>query len=85
MGRRHTATKYHEQNVNAQSRNSNRFNSGEQFEQSIAIDKKWGKGTAQKLFYLSRHHKKYYPFEIEALTKHYKEQVRLLKIKHNIE
>lgn len=79
IGRRHMATKFHEQNVNAQSRGANRFNSGEQFVYAKMLDKKYGAGTADKLLALSRSTKKFHSFEIDALTEHYKKEVARLK------
>ncbi len=79
IGRRHMATKYHEQNVNAQGRGANRFNGGEQFAYSKAIDKKYGPGTSDKLLVLSRQLKKYHDFEIKALIGHYKREVERLQ------
>src|SRR5678809_1463045 len=71
ISRRHLATKYHEHNVNGQSRHDNRFQYGRQFEYSKAIDKKWGNGTADRLLVLSRTTCKMGKFEIDALTIHY--------------
>lgn len=77
--RRHLATKFHEQNVHAQRRFDNRFKNGEQFVYSKFIDEKYGKGTADKLLALSRTRSKMSQFEIDQLTKHYKELVKKLK------
>ena len=79
IGRRHLATKFHEQNVHAQSRGSNRFNSGDQFKYSLAINKKYGSGTAEKLLVMSRQTCKRAKFEIDALTEHYKKEIERLK------
>lgn len=79
ISRRHLATKYDERNVNAQSRGSNRFRSGDQFLYSVNVDKKWGKDTAIKLLAKSRQTKKFYDFEIKALEEHYKKEVERLK------
>ena len=84
ISRRYLATKFHEQNVNAQSRNANRFNSGEQFAYSKAVDKKYGSGTADKLLALSRSPSKRFQFEIDTMILHYTEQVKLLKAKNHI-
>ena len=46
IDRSHKATRYEEQNVNAQCRACNRFQSGRQYEHGIAIDLKYGAGTA---------------------------------------
>jgi hypothetical protein len=47
------ATRFSEENVNAQCCHCNSFRSGEQFEHGRMIDIKYGKGTAQKLKNLS--------------------------------
>jgi len=54
IDRRHKATRFDERNVNAQCRSCNRFQSGRQFEQSINIDLRYGKGTAHELLAVSR-------------------------------
>lgn len=43
------ATRFDEKNVNGQCPHCNRFRSGEQFAHGMAINAKWGKGTAQQL------------------------------------
>lgn len=47
--RNHLATRWDERNCNAQCVKCNSFNSGEQFKHGQAIDKKFGKGTAEFL------------------------------------
>jgi len=79
IGRRHLATKFDERNVHAQSRNDNRFNGGRQYEFSLFIDRKYGKGTADKLLVASRQLCKRGKFEIDQLTKHYRNEVVRLK------
>jgi len=54
ISRRYLSTKFDEQNVNAQSRHDNRFASGKQYEYALAIDRKYGKGTAEKLYLKSK-------------------------------
>lgn len=76
---RHSSTKYHEKNVNAQSRHDNRFQYGRQYEYGLAIDKKYGAGTAENLLIQSRMLCKRGKFEIETMTEYYKKQVKLLK------
>lgn len=79
MSREHMATRYDERNVNAQGRSDNRFKSGKQFEHGLAIDKKYGAGTAAKLHVLSKTDKKWYAFELEAMCTYYKSEVKRLK------
>jgi len=54
IGRRYKATKFHEQNVHAQCVSCNKYNSGRAYEYSLAIDRKYGAGTAETLYNLSR-------------------------------
>lgn len=82
ISRRHLATKFDEQNVNAQSRHDNRFAAGKQYEHGLAIDRKYGKGTAEKLLIKSKQVCKRGKFEIDQMTEYYKKEVeRLLKEK----
>lgn len=79
ISRRHLATKYDEQNVNAQSRNDNRFNAGNQYAYAKAIDMKYGPGTADKILARSRMTAKIGQFEIDVMTTHYKKLVAEMK------
>lgn len=72
------ATKFDEQNVHAQSRGHNRFHSGEQLLYAKAIDRKYGPGTSDRILVRSRLTKKFAQFEIDALTVHYKAEVKRL-------
>lgn len=81
ISRRHLATKFDERNVWPQSRMDNRFQGGRQYEFGLMIDKKYGKGTAEKLLVLSRTTCKRGKFEIDELTKYYKAEVKKLKEK----
>lgn len=54
QGRRHLATRWDEQNCNAQHRYCNRFLNGRQYEYGLAIDEKYGEGTADALVQKSR-------------------------------
>ena len=73
------ATRWNEQNVNAQGRGDNRFKSGRQYEHGLAIDRKFGPGTATKLLVLSRGVCNWQPFELEAMYTYYKRAVKELK------
>jgi len=84
ISRRHMATKYDERNVNGQSRHDNRFAAGRQYEYGLAIDKRDGKGTAEMLLAKSKMVHKMGTFEIDQLTKYYKEKVKELKKLKNL-
>jgi hypothetical protein len=79
ISRRHMATKYDEQNVHAQGRGDNRFQSGQQYIYAREIDKKYGPGTADKILARSRQVKKIGKFEIDTMTKYYKELANKIK------
>lgn len=79
MSRRYTSTRWDEQNVNLQCVSCNSFNSGEQYKYSIAIDEKYGKGTAEKLHIKSQMLTKFSEFDLDILIKHYQEEVKKLK------
>ena len=84
ISRRHLATKYDERNVHAQRRFDNRYGAGKQFEYSLFIDKKYGKGTAELLLLKSRQRSSMGAFEIDQLTKYYKTLVKELKEKKGL-
>lgn len=70
------ATRYNENNVNAQCITCNRFQSGRQYEHGKAIDKKYGKGTADKLLKTSQQ-------IIKAGQSFYEEKAEIYKKKLN--
>lgn len=79
ISRNKKATKYNEQNVNLQCRKCNRFLSGRQFEHGLNIDRKYGKGTAEKILALSQQRCKLSSIWYEEMIKEYKEKIRRLK------
>lgn len=72
------STRWNEKNVHLQSRQANRFKSGQQFSQSISIDRLYGEGTAELLLAESRRPSKLTDFEIDVLINHYKKEVKRL-------
>ena len=76
MSRRHMATRWHEHNVCAQTVKDNQWGSGEQYKFGIALDKKFGKGTADKMVLLSNTTAKWAIFELEAMIEHYENKIR---------
>lgn len=85
ISRRESATKYHEQNVHAQKRQSNRFKSGEQLLYGKNLDKIYGAGTADKILVLSKAYKKFEQFEINAMGQHYQKQAEEIAKKKHLE
>ena len=84
ISRRHKATKFDEKNVHLQCVACNTYNAGRQYEYSIELDRRYGKGTAEELLQKSNSLKKFTKGEIDELTKEYKEKVKQLKSKKNI-
>jgi hypothetical protein len=73
------ATRWEEENSDAQCQHCNRFKSGKQYEHGLAIDKKHGAGTADKMLFKSKSVCNWEYFEIEAMFKYYKNAVKELK------
>lgn len=73
------ATKYHEKNVFVQCPRCNRFLSGKQFEMGLYIDKRYGKGTAEKILIKSKQLCKRSKFDLQVLGDYYREEVKKLK------
>ncbi len=71
ISRRHLSTKFDEQNVHAQNRHDNRFQYGKQYEYGLAIDKKYGAGTAEKILARSRQTCKRGKSDIDFMIEHY--------------
>lgn len=67
QSRRYPATRWDYENVNAQCAGCNTFNYGEQYKYGIAIDLKYGTGTAKKLHNLAQQYFK--------VTRQYLEEV----------
>lgn len=76
QSRRYMNTRFHEQNVHAQCKKCNIFNAGEQFKYSLAVDKRYGPGTATKLELLSRQIKQFKTFELEEMIAQYKASIK---------
>ena len=54
MSRARESTRYHEKNTASQCVSCNTFNQGRQFDFGLAIDKRYGPGTAERLSILSK-------------------------------
>ena len=61
------ATRYDYRNVAPQCKKCNRFEGGRPYEFGLAIDKQWGKGTAQKLYKKSQTIKQWTVKELDQL------------------
>jgi hypothetical protein len=82
MSRQFMSTRYDEQNCQVQCVGCNMFKFGEQFKFSLALDYKYGKGTAEELLHKSRQINKMTSKEFEEKISYYKLIVeKLLKDK----
>jgi hypothetical protein len=82
MSRQFMATRYNEQNCQVQCVGCNMFKFGEQFKFSLALDSKYGKGTAEDLLHKSRQINKMSSKDFEEKISYYKLIVeKLLKEK----
>lgn len=75
IGRQHWGTRYDEKNNHAQCKRCNGFEGGRMDVYKEQVDKIYGQGSWQLLELKSRTTtKRYGKFEVETLTKHYKER-----------
>lgn len=72
ISRRYEATRYDELNSNPQCRSCNRFNQGRQLEYAVALNKKYGIGTAEGLLEKSKMICRRTRFDYEAIILMYK-------------
>jgi hypothetical protein len=82
--RQHKATKYHEQNNHLQCKRCNGFEGGKREVYKMEVNKRYGPQTWEKLEVMSRTTCKRGQFEIDVLTKYYKEQVIKLRKEKNL-
>ena len=85
QSRRFMATRYDEQNCSAQCVACNMFRGGEQYRFALAIDAKYGEGTAEELQYKARQIQKFSRVDYEEKISYYKEAVKNLKKEKGIE
>ncbi len=85
QSRRFVATRYSEKNCSAQCVACNMFRAGEQYRFALAIDAKYGEGTAEDLQYKARQIQKFARSDYEDKLTYYKEAVKNLKKEKGIE
>jgi hypothetical protein len=85
ISRRHLATRWCELNVAPQSAADNLFGQGEQYKFGLALDNKYGEGTAEELQYKSRQTIKMSRIDYEEKISYYKALVDKLKKDKRIE
>ena len=73
------STRWDERNVNAQCKGCNMVNGGQQYVHGLAIDKKFGEGTADELVILSNQIVKLSTREILDLAEEYKNKCKELE------
>lgn len=81
VSRRHYATRWNEQNCNAQCRYCNRFREGEQMMYAKGLNKKYGKGTAERLQITKNKRLKITDMDLQFWIAHYKQLNKELQIK----
>ena len=74
--RQYLATDFDERNVNLQCKHCNAFEQGSDAKYRVAIDEKWGKGTAEMLEIKKFNKAKYGRFEYEILIKEYEDKLK---------
>ena len=85
MSRRHLATRWCELNVAPQSAADNLFGQGEQYKFGLALDQKYGEGTAEELQFKARQTIKMTRIDYEEKISYYKSAVENLKKEKGIE
>ena len=80
--RQHLTTRYDEKNVHLQCKKCNNkdWNQGEQYKHGKFIDKKYGEGTADELYRLSRERKQFKEYQIIEIFEKYKAKVKELEV-----
>ena len=78
MSRRYEATRYDEENTGPQCRACNRFNQGRQFEMFQYLDKKYGKGTSDKMALKSKMFCKRNRYDYDNIADTYKNKLKIL-------
>ena len=85
QSRKHMATRFHEDNCQVQCIKCNMYSQGEQYKFGLALDAKYGEGTAEELEYLARTIHKVSRVEYEEQISYYKKLVENLKEEKGIQ
>ena len=85
QSRKHLATRWNEKNCQVGCVKCNIFNFGEQYKFSIALDGKYGEGTAEELEFLARTIMKVSRIDYEEKISYYKDLVEKIKKEKGIE
>ena len=79
------STRYDAKNCFSQCVACNMFRSGEQYKFGLALDAKYGEGTAEELQLKARQIQKFSRVDYEEMISYYKETVNKLKKEKSIE
>jgi hypothetical protein len=85
QSRRHHSTRWDEKNCQVQCVKCNMFSGGEQYKFGIALDHKYGEGTAQELEFISKFTSKVTRSDYEDKISYYKLAVKNLKKEKGID
>ena len=85
QSRKHLSTRWSETNCQVQCVGCNMFKAGEQYKFSVALDSKYGEGTAEELELLARTIMQVSRIDYEDKISYYKEAVDKLKKDKGIE
>ena len=75
MSRRHKSTRWHEDNCGVQCYSCNVMQQGKQYEYSLYLDDKFGKGKSDELLLKSKQSLKLDRYDLEQMIKQYKKEV----------
>lgn len=82
--RQHKATKFHEQNNHFQCTTCNWLEGGKREVYERKVDERYGKGTWNKLLALSRTTYKRTQFDLDVMSKYYRQEFNKLKKEKNL-
>lgn len=78
VSRRYMSTRYEKRNCHAQCQTCNKYNAGEQYKHSLAIDHLYGEGTAQYLMDMSKDIVKVNKQYVMKLAQQYAEEAKTI-------
>ena len=84
IGRQHKAVKYNEKNNHLQCKHCNGFEGGKREIYKQRINEMYGAGTWELLELAAKQPFKWSQFEVDALERYYKEQVKILRSKKHL-
>lgn len=76
QSRRHSSTRFDEENVNLQCSLCNAFRAGEQYQYGMALELKYGEGTAEKLAKKAQEYHKLTFEELEEVIHDAREEIK---------